>query len=397
MAAEAQYLGWETGDRGNLPMRQGQSASATWPHAVEVLRVCELVFGVAFTVEVVLKIAAYRLEFVSVAWNWLDSAVVVGWLFEQSGVLLSEHLPIPPLVFRLTRLAKTVRLLRLARSVQFADSLNLMVLSIQASVSVGTWSIVLLSIIMLFVGLVLSHTMRVYIEDLSIDEERRETMYKYFGTCSRSFLTMLELTDGNWVPVTRILQEYISPWASAFIIIYRFVVAFSIIRVITGVFLHETMRVAGSNDELMITQSLRERRGYLWKMHKLFREADNSSDGSMSKDEFLRLLGDERVRAWFCASGLDLRDPDHVWSLFDPHDDSDEIDADKFIGAVTRLRGPAQRVDLASVTQDVHALRRVVDRNTDALQQLAKIHQQLAEHSCLASCGSGASYGRQES
>jgi hypothetical protein len=298
------------------------------------------------------------------AWNVLDALIVGVWLFEQtSGSLLAGRVPIPPLVLRMARLARAFRLLRLARSVQFADSLNLMVISIQSSVSVATWSIVMLSIIMLFVGLILNHILKVYIEDTTIDEEKRLEVYLYFGTCTRSFLTMLELTDGNWIPVTRVLQENVSQWASAFIILYRLTVAFTIIKVITGVFLHETMRVAGSNDELMITGKIRERLRYRSKMQALFNEADHSSDGCMSKDEFMELLRDDRVKAWFSATGLDLRDPDHVWALFEFDDDAEHVNVDKFISAVARLRGPAQRVDLLTLTDSM-------DRIGMALQDL---------------------------
>jgi len=354
LALEAEYLGWETGDKADLPGKHGRAAEDNWPHVKGVLRVCELFLGITFTIEVIVKLAAYRLLFPCMAWNMLDAIIVGVWLFEQSsGSLLAGEVPIPPLVLRMARLARAFRLLRLARSVQFADSLNLMVISIQSSVSVATWSIVMLSIIMLFVGLILNHILKEYIEDTSIDEEKRLEVFLYFGTCTRSFLTMLELTDGNWIPVTRALQENVSQWASAFIILYRLVVAFTIIKVITGVFLHETMRVAGSNDELMITGKIRERLRYRSKMQALFREADNSSDGHMSKEEFLNLLRDDRVKAWFSATGLDLRDPDHVWTLFEFDDDSENIDVNKFITAVARLRGPAQRVDLLTLTDSM--------------------------------------------
>jgi len=88
-------------------------------------------------------------------------------------------------------------------------------------------------------------------------------------------------------------------------------------------------------------------------MQALFSEADNSSDGRMSKEEFMNLLRDDRVKAWFSATGLDLRDPDHVWDLFEFDGDKEDIDVDKFISAGARLRGPAQRVDLLTLTDSI--------------------------------------------
>merc|ERR1719277_2591516 len=117
------------------------------------------------------------------------------------------------------------------------------------------------------------------------------------------------------------------------------------------------MRVANSNDELMITGNIREGQAYRCKMKDLFAEGDSSRDGMMTKDECMKLLSDERVRAWFRAVGLDPKDPEHMWDLLESGDleldASEEIDQNRFLNTVARLRGNATRVDVVTLQRSV--------------------------------------------
>merc|ERR1719198_2777809 len=72
----------------------------------------------------------------------------------------------------------------------------------------------------------------------------REEAFKLFGTFCRSILSMFELTLGNWVPITRFLCEKASEWFTFFLLVYHCIVAFAVVTVIRGIFLHETFQVA---------------------------------------------------------------------------------------------------------------------------------------------------------
>merc|ERR1712039_195914 len=106
------------------------------------------------------------------------------------------------------------------------------------------------------------------------------------GTTSRSFLTVFELTFGNWVPATRCPTEEVSELFGPVLMAYRAVVGEAVVKVIAGVFLYETFKAASSDDELMIMQKERQLNKYMGKILRLFNELDENGDGYLTHDSF---------------------------------------------------------------------------------------------------------------
>ena len=50
---------------------------------------------------------------------------------------------------------------------------------------------------------------------------REEDVFRYYGTFSRTFLTMFEILFANWGPPCRVLVENFSEWFSVFFLTYR--------------------------------------------------------------------------------------------------------------------------------------------------------------------------------
>jgi len=157
-------------------------------------------------------------------------------------------------------------------------------------------------------------------------------------------ITMFELTLGNWIPVCRFLMENIDHWYGCVIILYKMVVGFAVIRVISGVFLHETFKSAASDDELMIMQKKRIQQKHTQKMEKFLRDADSSGDGGLSKDEFRDILQSGDVKVWFAAQDLDAGDADYLYDLLDDGDGN--LTVGELIAGVARLKGAARSIDL---------------------------------------------------
>merc|ERR1719436_480436 len=112
---------------------------------------------------------------------------------------------------------------------------------------------------------------------------------------------------------------------------------FAVVKVITGVFLHETFRVAATDDELMIVQKKRAVKKHSREMEKLFRMADETHDGYISREEFKKVLSIPRVKTWLAAMELEVEDYD---LLFDFIDDGDQmISAEELMRGVQRLKG----------------------------------------------------------
>merc|ERR1719223_1701739 len=99
---------------------------------------------------------------------------------------------------------------------------------------------------------------------------------------------MFEITLGNWVPPCRMLMRNVNEGYALFFVLYKVSVGFAVIKVITGVFLHETFKCASLDDELMIQNRRRMRRRFRAKMMMFFDEADGwgDPDDEITSEEF---------------------------------------------------------------------------------------------------------------
>merc|ERR1712100_294867 len=103
-------------------------------------------------------------------------------------------------------------------------------------------------------------------------------------------ITMTEITLGNFSPVCRFLAKDINEWYSHFILVYKVAVGFAMLKVLSGVFLHETFRTAGSDDELMVVQKRRAQQEHEKKMLRLFKAIDTAQSGHISRADFEHLF-----------------------------------------------------------------------------------------------------------
>merc|ERR1711953_434846 len=109
------------------------------------------------------------------------------------------------------------------------------------------WAVLLLSVILMAEALFLLQTLQalyfidVTFESLSPEEAAiYRRMYEYFGSFTRCFLSMFELTLANWPPVTRLLTEKVSEPLMFFCLLHKLTIGFAVVGVINGVFMQET-------------------------------------------------------------------------------------------------------------------------------------------------------------
>lgn len=162
---------------------------------------------------------------------------------------------------------------------------------------------------------------------------------------------MFEVTMGNWMPPCRALVENVNEWFMLFFILHKLVIGFSVLAVMNGVFMQETFKVATSNDEIMILTRERAIKLHTDKMQALFEHLDDNADGSVSLDEFQACIDDPAVRKWLSAMELEVRDVDSVFRLLDT-EGTHRISAEDLVVGVSRLKGQARSIDLATLIQD---------------------------------------------
>jgi len=155
---------------------------------------------------------------------------------------------------------------------------------------------------------------------------------------------MFELTLGNWMPPTRALVENVSEFYMVFFLLHKFIIGFSVVSVITGVFIQETFEDATSDDQIMLNNKKRAIRKHETKMSELFRHADEDNDGSLDRVEFMEVMQDPSVRKWLSSMGLEV---DDVVTLFElVHGGDNHITAHELVMGAGKLRGGARSIDL---------------------------------------------------
>lgn len=347
MAAEVQYSGIDAGFKIRFE-GSNRSAADTWPGAEEIFRSVEITFGVIFVLELILKIVALRLTFLRSMWNLLDTIIVGGWLLDTAVTTALN-----PMMLRLFRLVKLLRIAKLFKRFQAFDSLSILIGSMKASVSVLFWSIVVIFVVqlagaLLFCQLLQSHITEDWDGTGASSRENRETVYRYFGTFSRSFLTMSELTLGQWGPICRLLTDNVSEWYAILVGCYVLLVSFAAIKVISAVFIFETQKMASSDEGLLILQKERQNARLDNNFRSVFKEIDDSGDGSVNMEEFTEILEDHRVTTWLAALDLDIQQCQGLFELLDNGDG--KISFQEFVQGVHRLKGAAKAVDLVTVS-----------------------------------------------
>lgn len=342
-AVEAQYRGFELADDLNL----STNGRATWLGVQDIFTVLELAFGITFTVEVALRLFAEGSSFFKEAWNWLDGMVISVWLLEK----LVTNLPVNSQILRLARLFRLLRLLRLVRRIQEFDALFLMTTAIRSSVTVLGWTMALLFICQLLFALVVQQILfGFYFDPNAANQEAQLRVYEYFGTFTRSLLSLFELTLANWPPVCRLLVEEVSEWWLLMCLLHKLTMGFAVIGVINAVLMQETFKVAYLDDTVMVREKMRTMRAHVAKMSELFHEADTSGDGKLDFEEFKQILKKHEVKVWLSAMELDVSNVKELFTMLDTGGDG-RLSADELVQGVSRLRGSGRAQDVRKILE----------------------------------------------
>jgi len=346
MGLEMQYRGLQTGYTVDYLYYDAEAVSL-WPWAEEFFVWAEWILGILFTAELVLKVFAQGpCKFARDGWNWIDVLIVGSWLVTAVlDLVVQDDIGFNPTLLRLLRLMRLLRLLKLLGMISIFDSLYLMTTAIKGSTSVLLWGVLVLTVVEMLLACLLQSMVEDYLRDPSIKgSEAGFIVYRHFGSFARSMLTMFEMTLGNWMVPCRSLVENVSEWYMLFFLMHKFIIGFSVVSVITGVFIQETFKVATSDDQIMMNNKKRTMREHEAKMKEFFAHADADGSGSLDQEEFVEVMHQEKVRTWLSSMGLDVEDAEMLFQLVNGGDD--HVDAHELVIGASKLKGSARSIDL---------------------------------------------------
>ncbi|CAE7259198.1 para [Symbiodinium sp. CCMP2592] len=189
-----------------------------WRSRQDLFPVGDLLFTVIFALDVIVRIIVLRCAFWTVKMNYLDVVVTVISVVEvvvvYSSPTLLEDVNVNPVLFRLLRLGKLARAVRMVTMNSVLNSLQILTRCLASSATMLFWSFCLLTFFQCVFGMVASTLCRDFITDETQNLHYREEVFLYFGTFTRTFLTMFEILFANWAVPCRLLMENISEWFS---------------------------------------------------------------------------------------------------------------------------------------------------------------------------------------
>eukprot|EP00435_Cladocopium_sp_Y103_P046752 s144_g13.t1 len=271
----------------------------------------DAIFTGLFMLDVGIRIIVLRLQFWKIWLNYVDVAVTIVSFME----VLSFAIPVKvnAAIFRLLRIGKLARAIRMLPVTNALGSLQLLVKGLVASRGMLFWSFCLLTFLQCVAGMVISTLCRDYLLERIADANSQavQDVFMHYGTFSRTFLTMFEILFANWGPPARILVDNVSEWYSIFFLLYRCVLGFAVIN---AIFVQQTLKTASSDEELSFKQKEKDIAMYASKVKKLFQTMDFSGDGAINLEEFAKLVKSPKLKFWMSQLELEYHD---LLSLFE--------------------------------------------------------------------------------
>ncbi|CAK0839926.1 unnamed protein product [Prorocentrum cordatum] len=130
--------------------------------------------------------------------------------------------------------------------------------------------------------------------------------------------------------------------------------------VLTGVFLHETFRVAKSDHELMIRGKMRENKALKDQMAILFNDMDTHSTGKVHREDFQATFNHPRVSLYLAALGLSYKDANELWGVVMEEvgqtPSGGEVSTDDLTWAIGKIRGEGRSVNVVMALQQIRRL-----------------------------------------
>mmetsp|Transcript_97376 Transcript_97376/g.225753 ORF Transcript_97376/g.225753 Transcript_97376/m.225753 type:complete len:271 (+) Transcript_97376:2-814(+) len=213
------------------------------------------------------------------------------------------------------------------------------------------WSMVVLFVFMLTSSLLLCQMLQDAIIDAESPGRVRQWVQHHYGTSTRSLYTVFELTfSGCWPNYARTLIDEVSSGYAVFFALYVTGVIFAMVRIISALFLKDTLQAASNDADIIVQEKVKEIRSFVSKLSDLFREADRNSDGFLTMDELKQVLAYPKVKLWMSVVGLDVSD---ATAIFQTLDDGDgRVSREEFINGIMRLKGNSRSQDTVLIMRD---------------------------------------------
>lgn len=348
---------------------------------ITTLDIMEWVFFFVYFAELCLRIFVLRSAWVYQAtsgimyMNLFDAVLVI--IHGADIMLLAGASGEQASSIRTFKLLRLVRTARIIKTVAVFRELRLLVSSMLASLGTLFWSIVLLLVVKVGFALMISQALQDFVLDEGQDLDTRKLINSFYGSFLKALFTMFEVTySGGWPSKFRPVVDFVNPWYSLLLLSYVTLVVFALLRIVTAIFLKETLANAANDAELQIDESKRTSQMYQSKLKDVFHTMDGDDSGSVSYQEFIEHLDHPIIKRYMALLDIHVHD---VRNLFDILDDGDgKITVQEFCSGVMNVRGSARALDIMVLQRSSAKVLRTCQGIDERLKRLEHVEQSAA-------------------
>ncbi|CAE7827841.1 Catsper1, partial [Symbiodinium sp. CCMP2456] len=209
-------------------------------------------------------------------------------------------------VVRTMRLARALRGMRFLRVFRYFSALRVLVLSIVSTINSLLWTIVLLFIIFYSFGVILTQLVTDYCRFLAVEASNNMNavpecpaeLDKYWSSIGQSMLTLFyAITNGvAWSDAVRPLED-VSLLAVAFVIFYIIISVFTLLNVVTGVFVNTAIERASADKDIAALKAFQKRKEQIQVLRHAFEAMDHWQTNNLKIKDIEEAMGLESVGA----------------------------------------------------------------------------------------------------
>lgn len=283
----------------------------------------------------------FSVDLMLVMVSWAD--IVLSMVVNMAGIGTSAF------IGKMIKVVRIGRLMRILRTVRLLGELRVMASMIWNSFRSLMWLMAILVALGYCFALVLTQGASMYLsssESAELSQDGRRAMEVAYGNILLTMYSLFKSMTGgrNWGEVADLISA--AGWVySAVVALYIFLNLFSILNIVTGVFVDGAIEFGKRDRNMMIQKLGKEREASAHHLISLLREMDSSGDGFLTREEFLASAGRHEVKEFMDALAINLDDATNIFSLLDRNMDG-MVDVVEFVQGMEKLRGEAKSSDI---------------------------------------------------
>lgn len=368
-----------------------------------VFPILNLFFTTAFTIELVLRIIAEGIQFLScnnlsLRWNVFDTVLVICSLVDLllSSVINEKEDDKNSEVssIRMLRLLRLIRIMRLVRVMRFFQDLRNMVTGIISSLKSLMWALLLLNLIMYSIAVSLLQIIAGELEGTkTLSQQDLDSVKQNFGRLLRAVYTLYQAICGgiDWGDAVEPLMEIHWLLVPLFAMYIAFAV-FCVLNIVTGVFVESANKLTKADEDTQNMEELDRRQRWLHKVREAFISMDRDKSGEISLPNLELYLTDIKGQLVIQRLGLDLdlTNAKEFFRLLD-HNGNGMLTADEFIAGCKEMRGSAKGFEIARMNYDILKMRSELLELHEVCEHIQEIlaracPSSLSSRGCFSEC-----------